>query len=48
MIHVLTTKHVVALETAEGLEILIHRGLDTMNMQGEGFFIHIAEGVLVK
>jgi len=46
--HIFTTKHAVALETAEGLELLIHIGLDTVNMQGEGFSIHVAEGSQVK
>lgn len=48
VIHIFTTRHAVALETAEGLEILIHIGLDTVNMQGEGFSVHVAEGAQVR
>ena len=29
--------HAVTVRSAEGLEVLMHIGLDTVNMQGEGF-----------
>nr|WP_309476913.1 glucose PTS transporter subunit IIA [Bacillus sp. ISL-34] len=48
VINVFPTKHAIALETAEGLEILIHIGLDTVNMKGEGFSVFAAEGDQVK
>ncbi|MCP3764548.1 PTS glucose transporter subunit IIA [Domibacillus sp. A3M-37] len=48
VINVFPTKHAIALETAEGLEILIHIGLDTVNMKGEGFSVFVAEGDQVK
>ena len=31
-----------------GLEILLHIGLDTVAMQGDGFVLHVAEGDRVK
>lgn len=31
------SKHAFVLETKEGIEILVHIGLDTVNLQGEGF-----------
>lgn len=37
VMHVFPTGHAVAMQTAEGLEILIHVGIDTVKMKGEGF-----------
>ncbi|OMP66453.1 PTS sugar transporter subunit IIA [Domibacillus epiphyticus] len=48
ILNVFPTKHAIGLETAGGLEILIHVGLDTVNMKGEGFNAHVAEGDRVK
>jgi glucose-specific phosphotransferase system IIA component len=31
------SKHAFVIETKEGIEILVHIGLDTVNLQGEGF-----------
>ncbi|AGK96970.1 PTS system, glucose subfamily, IIA component [Clostridium pasteurianum BC1] len=31
------SKHAFVVETKEGIEILVHIGLDTVNLQGEGF-----------
>ncbi|QKS71015.1 PTS glucose transporter subunit IIA [Paenalkalicoccus suaedae] len=38
------TKHAVGIKTVNGLEILIHIGIETVNMQGEGFKAHVKEG----
>ncbi|WP_026699977.1 glucose-specific PTS transporter subunit IIBC [Salibacterium aidingense] len=46
--NVFPTKHAVGIKTAEGLEILVHIGLDTVNMKGEGFDVHVNEGEEVK
>lgn len=35
------TKHAVGIETEDGIEILIHVGLDTVNLMGEGFNTHV-------
>jgi PTS system glucose-specific IIA component len=48
IISVFPTKHAIGLEAAGGLELLIHVGLDTVNMKGEGFNVHVAEGDFVK
>lgn len=42
------TKHAVAVESDDGLEILIHIGLDTVAMNGKGFTAHVREGDRVK
>ncbi|RSL30800.1 PTS glucose transporter subunit IICBA [Salibacterium salarium] len=46
--NVFPTKHAVGIKTEEGLEVLVHIGLDTVNMQGEGFEVHVEEGDNVK
>lgn len=48
VIQVFPTKHAIGLKTPGGLEILIHIGLETVNMKGEGFTTHIKEGDRVK
>ncbi len=36
--------HGVALETADGVQVLVHIGLDTVELKGEGFTVHAREG----
>lgn len=36
--------HGIVIETAEGLQILVHVGLDTVELKGDGFEVHAAEG----
>ncbi len=38
------TGHAVGLETEDGTVILIHCGIDTVNMNGEGFEVFVKEG----
>lgn len=42
------TKHAVAMTTDSGCEILIHVGLDTVQMQGKPFTYHVAADQKVK
>ncbi|QLY82273.1 PTS glucose transporter subunit IIA [Clostridium intestinale] len=42
------SKHAVGLRTKEGIELLIHVGIDTVNLKGEGFSIHCKENQQVK
>lgn len=42
--HVFPTGHAVALTLEDGTEVLIHVGLDTVKMQGEGFTTLVASG----
>ena len=38
------TRHAIGLETDNGLEILIHIGIDTVKLSGEGFTVLAKEG----
>lgn len=42
------TKHAIGLAGPNGMEMLIHVGIDTVNMEGEGFEVYVAEGDTVK
>lgn len=42
------TKHAILLETAHGFDVLIHIGIDTVELKGEGFNCKVDEGDLVK
>lgn len=42
------TGHAIGLKTTDGLEILLHFGVDTVNLQGEGFDVKVKQGDKVK
>lgn len=42
------TKHAYGLRTADGKEILIHIGMDTVQLNGEGFTSHVQPGDIVR
>lgn len=42
--HLFETKHAIAIVTDDGLEILIHIGIDTVKMNGEGFEAFVKTG----
>ncbi|KKK35084.1 PTS system glucose-specific transporter subunit IICBA [Salinicoccus sediminis] len=42
------TKHALGLVNEGGLELLIHFGLDTVNLKGEGFDLKVAAGDKIK
>lgn len=42
------SKHAVGIKNSNGLEILIHIGLDTVNQNGQGFVAKVKEGQKVK
>ncbi|QAS51856.1 glucose-specific PTS transporter subunit IIBC [Halobacillus litoralis] len=48
VLNVFPTKHAIGLEADNGMEILIHIGIDTVSLKGEGFTDKIAEGDEVK
>ena len=45
---VIDTKHAVGVTSKDGLELLIHVGMDTVDMKGQGFTCHVKEGDSVK
>ena len=45
---VASTKHAIGLTTAEGIEYLVHIGMDTVAMKGRGFKVKVSEGDTVK
>lgn len=45
---VMDTKHAVGLRTAAGNGILIHVGIDTVNLQGKYFDVHVSGGQYLK
>ena len=42
------SKHAVGLTLANGAEILIHEGLDTVGLNGQGFELYVKEGEKVR
>jgi PTS system beta-glucosides-specific IIC component len=42
------TKHAINLLSDDGIELLIHCGIDTVKLDGKGFKIHVKEGDAVK
>ncbi|HLR62818.1 MAG TPA: PTS glucose transporter subunit IIA [Lentibacillus sp.] len=44
IVQLFQTKHAIGLETENGMEILIHIGLETVRLNGEGFISHVHEG----
>lgn len=44
----LDSKHAIGITSDEGIELLIHVGLDTVNMQGDGFEYKVSENQEIK
>ncbi|QQK74748.1 PTS glucose transporter subunit IIA [Salicibibacter cibarius] len=48
VVQIFPTKHAVGIETEQGVELLIHIGLETVSMDGDGFEGHVEENDKVK
>ncbi len=48
VVNVFPTKHAIGLESDGGREIIIHVGIDTVKLKGEGFDVLVKEGDTVK
>ncbi len=45
---VFETKHAIGFQTASGLALLLHMGIDTVNLNGQGFDVLVKDGDQVK
>jgi PTS system glucose-specific IIA component len=48
VIQVFHTKHAIGLRSQTGIELLIHVGLETVSLNGEGFEVYVREGQKLK
>lgn len=48
VVSIFPTKHAIGLKTKSGLELLIHIGLETVNLNGEGFETFVTVGDKIK
>jgi len=48
IIQVAETKHAVGFLSDDGIELLVHVGMDTVDMNGKGFTLHVKENDHVK
>jgi glucose-specific phosphotransferase system IIA component len=48
VVHVHTSKHAIGIRTDEGLEVLLHVGIDTSHLQGKWFDCKVTEGERVE
>ncbi|WP_407857760.1 PTS transporter subunit IIBC [Enterococcus hailinensis] len=48
VVSVFPTKHAIGLKTTDGIEVLLHMGLDTVDLEGAPFEIKVHEGEKIK
>ena len=42
------TKHAIGIQTEDGIDVLVHMGIDTVELNGQGFELFVEEGQTVK
>lgn len=42
------TRHAFVIEAAEGFEVLVHIGVNTVNLEGKGFYTELKSGMTVQ
>ena len=45
---VMNTGHAYGIRTADGVEMLLHIGIDTVKLKGQGFDVHVKQGDVVR
>lgn len=48
IVSIFPTKHAIALESIDGIQLLIHVGIDTVKLEGRYFHAFVEEGQIVK
>ncbi|WP_312853938.1 PTS sugar transporter subunit IIA [Thermoactinomyces mirandus] len=48
VVHIFPAKHAMTLRSEEGVELLVHIGLDTIRLNGEGFDLKVSPGDKIK
>lgn len=48
IISIFETKHAIGIEMANGLEVLVHLGIDTVKLKGAPFEVYVKEGQTIK
>ncbi len=48
VVTIFRTKHVIGLRSREGVELMIHIGIDTVELEGKHFTVHVSDGDIVK
>ncbi|MBU9712792.1 glucose-specific PTS transporter subunit IIBC [Evansella tamaricis] len=48
IVNLFPTKHAIGLQTKEGKEVLVHVGIDTVKLKGEGFETFVSQGDQVE